>query len=454
MKIKGSEKIMQQQSFRVFISHSAHATEEPLTQAFLDALIEAIKAENGFEPLVDQITLTAGDDWMQQIYAWLGLCDAAVLLLSPHAVTRGDSVWVPREANLLLWRRSLDPDFIIIPAFLGGLEAKDLKSNKFLADLRLEEIQFARSIADDEKIKNIVHSLRNKLAVQATKKVFEPLQVHIEDCLQRFAPINSIDRTLEEHFAGNRWQPLVPNHQKLALHMVRSAATECVDLAIETVIIGSQEQYKLGSKLFDSLFPIRLPADVSCQLLHLCKKLTGRGCVVISAVDKWVLEVLFRSATGLSPGDLQKYWEIIELIDDWGDDDLTEATRQLAMALADTMLWTNAWEELSDNAEPEARFSEQMFELNRQLEKARKERGAPVVICVAYRPRWLELAAELVKRFPTTVFVLRTADALPLIAANTGNCELLESPLWPPGCTREMRTTYRRKIKRFGGNPT
>ncbi|MBL8343083.1 MAG: toll/interleukin-1 receptor domain-containing protein [Rubrivivax sp.] len=447
---------MPQRACRVFISHSAHATEEPGTQGFLDALIAAIAAEPDFEPLADQTDLAAGDAWMQQLYAWMGLCDAAVIVLSPRAVRRENSAWVPRETNLLLWRKALDPGFVVIPVWVGGLEAADLQANPFLADARLDELQLARAVAgqpDADKIEPIVRALRDKLAARRAQLVFDPLRVHLEDCLQRFAPPASIEQALLRHFAQETWQPLVPPAQKLALHMLRSAAAGRVDSTIDTVALGSQEKFQLGSLLFECLFPLRLPAEPACRLHQLCHEQTGRGSVVVNAVDVWVLEVLLRSATGLPRNDLLRTWRIIELTDDWGDDDLAEATRRLAVELAESMLGTGAWDLLSDQAEPEARFKEQLVVLNRQLAEAREDTQAPVIVCVAYRPRWLELASELARRFPTTVFVLRTSEALQAALPDAADCVAL-SPTWPPGRDRDWRLSYRGKLVRFGGTPT
>ena len=91
-----------QRTCRIFISHSANRAEEPATQSFLDALITRLQATPGLQALADQKDLQAGDEWLQRLYAWMGLCDAAVVLLSPRAVTRENSTWVPRETSLLL----------------------------------------------------------------------------------------------------------------------------------------------------------------------------------------------------------------------------------------------------------------------------------------------------------------------------------------------------------------
>jgi len=112
-----------QRKLRIFVSHSANRAEEPETQVFLDTLVAQLQTGLDCEPLTDQKDLEAGDEWLQRLYAWMGLCDGAVILLSPRAVRRENSTWVPRETNLLLWRKALDPRFVVIPVRIGGLTA-------------------------------------------------------------------------------------------------------------------------------------------------------------------------------------------------------------------------------------------------------------------------------------------------------------------------------------------
>ncbi|MFT3953310.1 MAG: toll/interleukin-1 receptor domain-containing protein [Piscinibacter sp.] len=445
---------MTQRACRVFISHSANAVEEPATQAFLDALVAAIAAEPGFEPLTDRTDLQAGDDWMQQLYTWMGLCDAAVVLLSPRAVTRENSAWVPRETNLLLWRKSLDKRFVVIPVLLGGLQADALKNNPFLADVRLRDLQFADAQADADKIPLIVQALRDKLAAQCTRLAFDPVRVHVEDCLQRFAPPASVEQALLQHFGADPWQPLVPPAQKLSLQLLRGAASETVDAAIQSVTLGSQGEARLGARLFESLYPLRLPAEPACRLLTLCHEQRGQGSVLVNAHDPWALGMLLRAATGLPRDDLLRTWQIVELPDGWGDDDVGEVTRVLAVELAERMLGTGAWDSLSDQSDPELRLQEQLAVLREELDAACEDRGAPIVVAAAFRPRWLELAAALAARFPTTVFVLWTGDALPPIAATAAAPSTALEPAWPAGRDRAWWRSYRRKITQFGGPPT
>src|SRR5216684_5215288 len=120
---------------RIFISHS---NSDPDSPAYVEAANHALTAA-GFEVLVDRIRLQPGEEWRDEIYLWMGLCHGAVVLVSPAAI-KIESIWVPRETSILLWRRTLDPRFIVIPVFLGGVTAADLQRGAF-ADMQLTEIQ-------------------------------------------------------------------------------------------------------------------------------------------------------------------------------------------------------------------------------------------------------------------------------------------------------------------------
>jgi hypothetical protein len=82
---------------RIFISHGNRDTEALL---FLDQLSEKLQ-EQGFDVLVDRRRLQGGAKWRDEIYTWLGLCHAAVIVLSEN-VFEQDSIWVPRETSILL----------------------------------------------------------------------------------------------------------------------------------------------------------------------------------------------------------------------------------------------------------------------------------------------------------------------------------------------------------------
>jgi hypothetical protein len=429
--------------YRVFISHSANPAEEPATQAFLDRLCNRLSASPDIEVLVDQRSLRAGDEWCQRLYAWMGLCDASVILLSPRAVKRENSSWVPREANLLMWRKALDPDFVVIPVLVSGLEQSDISENPFVADAGLAELQFAESASDEEKLELVCEELKNRAAANSREIPFNAIQVFIEDCISRFASRAAVDATLATRYANDPWRPYQQPPGLLAVKMVRNAVVNEVDTVIADVSRGSQPEYKLGARLFQALFPMRLPAEPSCTLLALCRQQVGQGAVVINCHDTWAIRMMLRAATGQLKDDFLRSWRVVELPDGWGDDDETEIIHYLAHELAEAVLGTGGWELVSGEHDPLAALAAQLIEFSR-------ESNAPILVCTGLSPRWAELAPLLAARFPTTVFLLWSGAAMPPpIDSDTGKVVMLE-PALPEGMDRNWNLTYCRKMQLLG----
>jgi hypothetical protein len=120
---------------RVFISHSGidRINEE---DQFFTELHDALQADFN---VLDDSGLQPGDDWRHELYAWMGLCDAAVIILSPSA-KRVHSTWVPRECMVLCWRQELSPDMLIIPVFYPDFIEADLKGDLY-REVGLEKLQ-------------------------------------------------------------------------------------------------------------------------------------------------------------------------------------------------------------------------------------------------------------------------------------------------------------------------
>jgi len=339
----------------------------------------------------------------------------------------------------------------VIPVLIGGLKAADLAANPFISDLRLSDLQFAEGLTDAKKISKIMSVLLDRVAAQPARQAFEPLRVHVDDCLERFAPQASVAEALDKHYGADTWLPFTLPRQNLSAKMVRGAAAEAIDGVISDVAMGSQGDVQLGARLFDALYPMRLPAQHACVLLSLCYGQEGHGPILINSRDTWAVSMMLRAATGLPRHDMLRIWQLIELPDGWGDDDLNEVTRYLAAELAEAALGTGGWELLSDNPDPAARLSEQLAALPGQLALARQETRAPIVVCARYTRRWLEIAGRLADRFPSTVFLLLTGDALPDTTSFNVACATLD-PTWPDGADRQWQLTYRRKFKQLGGS--
>jgi hypothetical protein len=112
----------------------------------LDSLCAGLE-QAGIDVLLDRTRLTPGAAWRREIYAWLGLCHAAVILISRRALDDVEKYWVAREATLLVWRQALDPTLKLIPVLLPGVDPRELAGGRF-ADLQLREIQCLMANSD------------------------------------------------------------------------------------------------------------------------------------------------------------------------------------------------------------------------------------------------------------------------------------------------------------------
>lgn len=434
---------MTQQVQRIFISHSAHAKEEPSTQEFLDRLVERINASPGLETLVDQRDLRAGDEWVQRLYSWMGICDTAVILLSPRAITRENSSWVPREVNILLWRKALDPSFLVIPVLIGGLKKSTIGTNPFIGNVGLEDLQFACGDSDEDKLDEIVLALNAQLVKGARSRAFTPLQVYVEDSITRFAPGINVEYALAHFYGQDTWLPYAKPSSDLALKMVQSAGSIAIDEVINQVATGSQPGYNLGTTLFGALFPMRLPAEFACRLLTLCRQQEGRGPILVNATTTWAVRMLLRASTGLPQNEWRRKWIVVELLDGWGDDDEREAIHSLAHELAEAMLGTGGWELLSNDPDPLASLHEQLVEW-------RDETKTPILVCARFSARWAELIPLLSSRFPTCAFLLCSGDKMPALGSYGADCVPLD-PSWDPGMDKRWERDYKRKLTQYGG---
>jgi len=135
----------------VFISHSA---KDGLAKSVLEKLRTALNPD--FEVLLDQDKLEPNDVWARELAIWMGLCNAAVIIFSKDALK---SAWVLKEATILRWRRDSDPDFVIVPILLPGVDAKKLKKEKRFEPLSLNEIQMAVADTADAAVDKVLKRL-------------------------------------------------------------------------------------------------------------------------------------------------------------------------------------------------------------------------------------------------------------------------------------------------------
>jgi hypothetical protein len=272
---------------------------------------------------------------------------------------------------------------------------------------------------------------------------FDAIQVFVEDSILRFAPRATVDATLARHYGSDPWKPYTKAPGLLAVHMVRHAVVEDVDPVIAEVARGSQPEYRLAARLFQALYPMRLPAEPSCRLLSLCQDQVGHGAVVVNCHDSWVVRMMLRAASGQLEDDLLRSWRIIELPDGWGDDDEAEIVDYLAVELAEAVLGTGGWELLGEEPDPLVLLAEHLAEFS-------QESGAPILVCARYTLRWVELTAMLGDRFPTVVFLLWSGRTMPDPTEIDGAPAVKLDPPLPEGSDRRWNLGYRRKMQLLG----
>jgi TIR domain len=147
---------------------------------------------HGYAVLVDSEKLLPGQDWAPELYGWLADCHGAVILLTGKAL---DSFWVRREVNILLWRRSLNPAFPVIPALLG-IDAADVEAAGFE---ELGPVQAASSAgvspADAEAL---IDAVMARFPPVPPGRGRDPLQRWIRDIARALNTVAPADRDVLE----------------------------------------------------------------------------------------------------------------------------------------------------------------------------------------------------------------------------------------------------------------
>jgi hypothetical protein len=215
---------------RVFISHSAADREEGDTAVNVEAhavrvaIRDALGQDGNFHVLLDEVELHPGDAWRARINLWLGLCDAAVLILSPAALK---SHYVAFEANVLGYRWSLDPQFKIIPV-LVGIEMPDVDASP-LNPARVVEWQAAVRGTPEEAAISVLEAVKG--LVPSTSRRTYRMAGELEGMLSKNKTyLESAAAVLE--IPKLPWAPANDAPSALALRMLGSGLTDACARAI------------------------------------------------------------------------------------------------------------------------------------------------------------------------------------------------------------------------------
>jgi len=403
----------------IFISHSAKESE---TADFLELLSTQLKEES-FDVLVDRKRLNLGDNWKYEIYNWMGTCHGALILLSKSAIE--DSMWVVREVNNLLWRRTLDSNFFLIPIYFG-VTPEDVKKNKLFDDLDLENYHGITDGNSEDLIqikKELVEKLKKNHITTPLDEVAYQIATKLEGLSrERNRRIEIINNTLDK--LNLETEPWLPNRDPclvLATKMLNLGLCESANILN---IFCDYLDFKYIKQIFDLLAPswvdLRVATCVSKCALHEEHKTV----VVLNSIEDFSAKMYVRRASNRPPGS----WLIHHYSGVYEVDPVANIVTEIENLLIDELV--------SD--EYDKSKSQKQQALRRALIR-RNEMKKPVFISLKYTKNIAKLLPELQSALPLVTLFLLTGESFPAHNELEGlRFKFLEPPLEPRGEKQAM----------------
>ncbi len=374
---------------RLFISHTSKT---PSATDRLDLLRDAFAAQD-FDVIVDRDHLGPGDEWRREIYTWLGLCDIAVVLIAPRALDPANP-WVAREATILMWRRALDPSFMVVPVLVDGVELGDLEQGPF-RDLLLNEVQ-GEIITDDGSgawITRLAGQLAGKLAACApaplaalARPVAEQLRGIPGDVLREAAEM--IDVPL------GPWKPQADLPMQLAVQLLHRGLESSYGALEHLAFCGLATDRLIA--VIELIAPSWVDLCAAQCLAETAARHEENVPLLLNADSEWAANMFIRRASARPPRLAWPHIPLAAQIDGEGIESLTQHLREALML------------KLKITNDVLARDADQL--LTHQLQQRMNERK-PVFVVVQHSSGVMQYVDALQARFPTLRFlVLGGAD--------------------------------------------
>lgn len=164
----------------LFISHATRSEKNlSRARALRERLFDLLHKDNNllsedkrWDVFVDEERLNPGDTWRPIILQQLSRCRAGIILFDEWAVKQ--SAWVKAEAHILCFRKSIDPDFQLIPVLLDKLELKDTCFNEY-EPFELNAINVVRddgTLPINDLADFIINPLDTQTAINTTKELY------------------------------------------------------------------------------------------------------------------------------------------------------------------------------------------------------------------------------------------------------------------------------------------
>lgn len=402
---------------RIFISHS---NQDPGALSFLDHLSNELKGK-GFDVVVDRERLIPGATWRDEIYTWMGLCHGAVILLSEN-VFEQDSLWVPRETSILLWRRFLDPGFVVVPVFMDNVSDGHLDSGNF-KDLNLREIQ---AVAQGDPAK-VVHQVLKRFE-QLKTKTSTPLE---ELASQVVSLLRGLDDDIVKEAARRLnvnigpWDPVHDPRQALALRMLQVNLKDSADVL--EYLVSYMEHEVHADRILSIIAPSWVNLCSARWIAHCARYEDKKPIVVLNASKKRTADMYIQRACCRTRKTM---WPVIPLSQIHGEATVPEMLAEVDQAL---LHYFRLEEDL---------FDDDVYERLENLLKTRDEQGKPVFLLIRYQPYLKKFVARLHESLPRITLFILTGDELPDLADFQPTPLRLLKPVLQPGVEKRAQNDY------------
>jgi hypothetical protein len=400
---------------RIFVSHS---NSDPDSPAYIEAIDSALTAA-GFEVLVDRKRLEPGAKWRDDIYTWMGLCHGAVILVSEAAIRPG-SIWVPRETNILLWRRTLDPNFVVIPVCLGMVGPEDLKGGVF-SDMQLGEIETARAATTAE----LVGALSARFArLAAPRTPLELLGNRLAEVLLAVSD-NAIEEAIEQlPIDLGPCRATFDSRRALALSLLQ------VPLRKSLAALEILAEYVEGSKA-DQILAIIAPSWVDLCAARWVADCGGRiddkPAAVLNAATSFCARMYVDRASCRPP---KTRWPIVNTTGVHGE----RVAQEIAAEVERNLIQEFRLADDLEMPDPRTRLA--------ALLQERQREGRPVFATLQYSSAIAAELSELQRLLPSVTFILLSGHEFPASAILEGRRVRFVEPRLAPGAEAQAQLDF------------
>lgn len=371
---------------RVFISHS---TKDDASRERLD-LLRTQLGDAGFDVLIDVERLQPGEKWRDELYTWLGVCDFAVVIITPRSLSL-DNPWVAREASILMWRKALDPEFHVLWVLADGAQPSDLASGAF-KDLLIEEIQLFNAPGDcHDWMPVAVGQLVARRSRGSLINPVDKLAAPIARQLRQFSP--PVLRNLADIIALDLgpWYPMDDPANDIAVSLLHLGVEGAMD-AIDTLALEGATPETLET-ILELIAPSWVDLCAARWLAAMAARNDEKPVLLLNAEGEFGASMFVRRASGRPP---PVDWPQVVVPARIGEEGLDELADNLTAALKTTLRLRN---------DPLAQNDERRLQ---GLIERHSRTGRPIVVISRYSDGLSPYLRALQTRFPTLTFVAIT----------------------------------------------